>query len=45
MFIEAQVIIARSWKQFRYPSTEEWIQKIYRNGTLLNGILLSYKKQ
>jgi hypothetical protein len=28
MFIEAQVIIARSWKQFRYPSTEEWIQKM-----------------
>jgi hypothetical protein len=28
MFIVALFIIARSWKQHRCPSTEEWIQKM-----------------
>jgi hypothetical protein len=28
MFIAALFIIARSWKESRYPSTEEWIQKM-----------------
>jgi hypothetical protein len=28
MFIAALFIIARSWKEHRCPSTEEWIQKI-----------------
>ena len=28
MFIAALFIIARSWKEPRCPSTEEWIQKI-----------------
>ena len=28
MFIAAIFIIARSWKQPRCPSTEEWIQKM-----------------
>jgi hypothetical protein len=28
MFIAAIFIKARSWKQFRCPSTEEWIQKM-----------------
>jgi hypothetical protein len=28
MFIAALFIIARSWKQPRCPSTEEWIQKM-----------------
>jgi hypothetical protein len=28
MFIEAFFIIARSWKEPRCPSTEEWIQKM-----------------
>jgi hypothetical protein len=28
MFIAALFIIARSWKERRYPSTEKWIQKI-----------------
>jgi hypothetical protein len=27
MFIVALFIIARSWKESRSPSTEEWIQK------------------
>jgi hypothetical protein len=40
MFIAALFIIARSWKELRCPSTEEWIQK---NVVILhNGILLSY---
>jgi hypothetical protein len=29
MFIAALFIIARSWKEPRCPSTEEWIQKIW----------------
>ena len=29
MFIAALFIIARSWKEPRFPSTEEWIQKIW----------------
>ena len=29
MFIAALFIIARSWKELRYPSTEEWIQEIW----------------
>ena len=28
MFIAALFIIARSWKELRCPSTEEWIQKM-----------------
>ena len=28
-FIEALFIIARSWKEPRYPSTEEWMQKMW----------------
>jgi hypothetical protein len=29
MFIEALIIITRSWKEPRCPSTEEWIQKMW----------------
>jgi hypothetical protein len=29
MFLAALFIIARSWKQYRCPSTEEWIQKLW----------------
>jgi hypothetical protein len=29
MFIAALFIIARSWKEPRRPSTEEWIQKMW----------------
>jgi len=29
MFIAALFIIARSWKEPRCPSTEEWTQKIW----------------
>ena len=40
MFIAALFIIARSWKEPRCPSTEEWIQKNVVH--LHNGVLLSY---
>ena len=39
MFITALFIIARTWKQPRCPSADEWIRKlwyIYRNGILLS---------
>jgi hypothetical protein len=29
MFIAALLIIARSWKEPRCPSTEEWIQRVW----------------
>ena len=29
MFIAALFIIARSWKELRCPSTEEWTQKMW----------------
>ena len=40
MFIAALFIIARSWKEPKCPSTEEWIQKNVVH--LHNGVLLSY---
>ena len=29
MFIAALFVVARNWKQPRYPSTEEWIKKMW----------------
>ena len=29
VFIAELVLIARTWKQLKYPSTEEWIKKIW----------------
>jgi hypothetical protein len=40
MFLAALFIVARSWKEPRCPSTEEWIQKNVVH--LHNGVLLSY---
>jgi hypothetical protein len=34
MFIAALFMIARSWKETRCPSTEEWIQKMWYIYTL-----------
>jgi hypothetical protein len=34
MFIAAIFIIARSWKELRCPSTEEWLQKMWYNYTM-----------
>ena len=41
MFIAALLTIARTWKQPKCPSTEEWIKKLH----IYNGILLSHKKE
>jgi len=40
MFISALFIVARSWKEYRYPSKEKWTQKNVVH--LHNRILLSY---
>ena len=29
LFIAAQFTIARTWKQPRYPSTDEWVKKLW----------------
>jgi hypothetical protein len=34
MFIAALLIIARSWKEPRCPSTEKWIQKLWYSYTM-----------
>ena len=41
MFIAALFAIARTWKQPRYPSTDEWIKKLRY---IWNEILLSHKR-
>nr|KAF6374302.1 hypothetical protein mPipKuh1_009525 [Pipistrellus kuhlii] len=43
MFIAAQSIIARIWKQPRCPSADDWIQKTMVH--LHNGILCCHKKE
>ena len=43
MFIAALVRIARTWKQPKCPSTEDWIKKMWY--IIYNGILLSHKKE
>jgi hypothetical protein len=35
MFIAALFLIARSWKEPRCPSTEEWIQEMWYTYTML----------
>ena len=46
MFIAAPFTIARSWKQPKCPSTDEWIKKMwYIYIYIYNGILLSHKKE
>ena len=34
MFITALFIIARTWKQARYPSADEWIRKLWYINTM-----------
>ena len=41
MFTVALFIIAMTWKQPKYPSTEEWIKMMWH---MYSGILLSHKK-
>ena len=42
MFAAALFIIAKTWKQPKYPSTNEWIKKLWY---ICNAILLSHKKE
>ena len=49
MFISALFTIAKTWKQPKCPSTEEWIKKMWYRHTHThththNGKLLSHKK-
>ena len=44
MFIAALFTIAKSWKQPKYPSTEEWVKKMWYI-YIYNVILLSHKKE
>ena len=34
MFIAARFTIAKTWKQHRCPSTDEWIKKMWYIGTM-----------
>ena len=42
MFIAALFTIAKTWKQPKCPSTDEWIKKKWY---IYNGILLGHKKE
>ena len=42
LFIAALFTTARTWKQPRCPSTDEWIKKLWY---IYNGILLSHEKE
>ena len=44
MFTAARFVIARTWKQPKCPSTDEWIKRCCTS-SIYNGILLSYKKK
>ena len=51
MFIAVLFTIARTWKQHKCPSTDEWIKKTWHiphlipESDIYNGILLSHKKK
>ena len=42
MLIAALFIIARSWKEPRYPSMEEWIQKMWYIYTIKNNEFMKF---
>ena len=42
MFAEALLIIAKTWKQTKYPLTDEWINKMWY---IYNRILHSHEKE
>ena len=44
MFIAAQFTIAKTWKQPKCPSVDEWIKKMWYI-YIYNGLLLSHKKE
>ena len=42
MFIAALFTVAKTWKQPKCPSTDEWIKKMWN---IYNGILLGHKQE
>ena len=40
MFTEAFFIVVKTWKQLKYPSTEDWIKIVV---LVFDGILLGYE--
>ena len=44
MFVAALFVIAKTWKQPKCPSTDNWFKRIWYIYTH-NGILLSHKKE
>ena len=42
MFIDTLFTIAKTWKQPKYQSTDDWIKKMWY---IYNGIQLSHKKE
>ena len=42
MFIAALFIIARTWKQPRYPSADEWIRKLWYIYTMEYSVQFSF---
>ena len=45
MFIAELFIIAQIWNQPQCPSRDEWIKKMWHICHIMNGILLSHKKE
>jgi hypothetical protein len=43
MFIAAFLVIARSWKQSRCPSNQEWIKKVWFIYTMLYDLAIKNK--
>ena len=43
MFIAALFTIAKTWKQSKYPSRDEWIKDDVVH--IYNGVLLSHEKE
>ena len=44
MFIASLFTVAKTWKQSKCPSTDEWIKKLWYI-YIYNGILLGLKKE
>ena len=44
MFIAALFTIAKTWKQPKCPSTDEWVEKMWCI-YIYNGVLLSHKEE
>lgn len=45
IFLTVLSIIAKNWKQLKYPSTEEWINNLVYSYNLYNETLFNDKKK